>query len=35
MAIEAPAALDMLRRSMDGVHSTQPRARRRESMSGE
>jgi len=35
MALEAPAALDMLRRSMQGVHSTDPRPKRRESMSGE
>ena len=35
MAIEAPAAFDMLRRSMEGVHSTGPRPKRRESMSGE
>lgn len=35
MAVEAPAALELLRRSMEGAHSSEPRARRREGMSGE
>lgn len=35
MAIEAPEALEMVRRGMDGVLSTEPRPKRRSSMSGE
>jgi hypothetical protein len=35
MAVEAPEAVAMLRKSMDGVFSTGPRRPRRETMSGE
>jgi hypothetical protein len=35
MAIEAPEALEMVRRGLDGVLSTEPRPARRASMSGE
>lgn len=35
MAIEAPEALEMVRRGLDGVLSTEPRAPRRNAMSGE
>jgi hypothetical protein len=35
MAIEAPEALQMVQRGMEGVLSTEPRPKRRSSMSGE
>jgi hypothetical protein len=35
MAAEVPEAVDMLRRAMDGVFSTEPRRARRSTMSGE
>jgi hypothetical protein len=35
MAIEAPEALEMVRRGMEGVLSTEPRPKRRASLSGE
>lgn len=35
MAIEAPEALEMVRRGMEGVLSTEPRPKRRASMNGE
>jgi len=35
MSVEAPEAVEMLQRSLDGVLSTEPRAPRRASLSGD